>query len=194
VHRGGWNGQWRCTWATGEAACTRRREELNLHLSIPELGGRRRSTCCRLFAPDLAWAQSTWTDQWRQIVAETAKIHLLTLETGSSKPQITRLANSDLQLVVLQSNWDSNMAVQRDWLWNLCEFIRDVEATRACSCALQRRPWTNSVRRDLRRLVAAAIGHIAALQNMWLLVSPVEDTRAEHPDGPIDGVGRAAHA
>ena len=79
-------------------------------------------------------AKSTCKDRWRQVLAEASKIprkHLLTLEPGISEPQTTQMANSDLQLVVPQSIQDSYTDDQRAWLWNLGEFIRDVEA-RAC--------------------------------------------------------------
>ena len=76
-------------------------------------------------------AKSTCKDRWRQVLAEAAKIpqkHLLTLEPGISEAQTTQMANSNLQLVVPQPIQESYTAVQRDWLWNLGEFIRDVEA------------------------------------------------------------------
>ena len=79
-------------------------------------------------------AKSTCKDRWRQVLAEAAKIprkHLLTLELGISEPQTTQMANLGLQLVVPQSIQDSYTDDQRAWLWNLAEFIRDVEA-RAC--------------------------------------------------------------
>ena len=76
-------------------------------------------------------AKSTCKDRWRQVLAEAAKIpqkHLLTLEPGISEPQTAQMANSDLQLVVPQSIQESYTAVQRDWLWNLGDFIQEVEA------------------------------------------------------------------
>ena len=78
-------------------------------------------------------AKSTCKDRWRQVLAEAAKIprkHLLTLEPGISEQQTTQMANSNLQLVVPQSIQESYTPAQRGWLWNLGEFIRDVE-TRA---------------------------------------------------------------
>ncbi len=79
-------------------------------------------------------AKSTCKDRWRQVLAEAAKIprkHLLTLEPGISAPQTTQMANSNLQLVVPQSIQESYTDTQRAWLWNVQDFIRDVEA-RAC--------------------------------------------------------------
>ena len=79
-------------------------------------------------------AKSSCKDRWRQVLAEASKIprkHLLTLEPGISEPQTSQMANSDLQLVVPQSIQESYTNDQRAWLWNLCDFIRDVRA-RAC--------------------------------------------------------------
>ena len=76
-------------------------------------------------------AKSTCKDRWRQVLAEAAKIprkHLLTLEPGISESQTTQMENSDLQLVVPHSIQESYTDSQRTWLWNLEEFIRDVEA------------------------------------------------------------------
>ncbi len=76
-------------------------------------------------------AKSTCKDRWRQVLAEAAKIpkkHLLTLEPGISEQQTTQMANSNLQLVVPGPIQDSYTASQRVWLWNLGDFIRDVEA------------------------------------------------------------------
>ena len=78
--------------------------------------------------------KSTCKDRWRQALAEAAKIphkHLLTLEPGISEPQTTQMAKSKPQLVVPQAIQESYTAVQRDWLWNLEEFIRDVRGPRA---------------------------------------------------------------
>ena len=75
-------------------------------------------------------AKSTCKDRWRQVLAEAAKIprkHLLTLEPGISEPQTTQMEESDLQLVVPQSIQESYTDGQRGWLWNLEEFIRNVE-------------------------------------------------------------------
>ena len=79
-------------------------------------------------------AKSTCKDRWRQVLAEASKIprkHLLTLEPGITEPQTSQMANSDLQLVVPQSIQGTYTNDQRAWLWNLGEFVRDVQA-RAC--------------------------------------------------------------
>lgn len=76
-------------------------------------------------------AKSTCKDRWRQVLAEAAKIpkkHLLTLEPGISEQQTTQMANSDLQLVVPRPIQGSYTNCQRAWLWDLGEFIREVEA------------------------------------------------------------------
>ena len=75
--------------------------------------------------------KSSCKDRWRQVLAEAAKIprkHLLTLEPGISEPQTTQMENSKLQLVVPASIQASYTDEQRDWLWNLQEFIRTVRA------------------------------------------------------------------
>ena len=74
--------------------------------------------------------KSTCKDRWRQVLAEAAKIpkkHLLTLQPGISEPQTTQMENSDLQLVVPQSIQDTYTNDQRAWLWNLGEFIQDIQ-------------------------------------------------------------------
>ena len=79
-------------------------------------------------------AKSSCKDRWRQVLAEAEKIsrkHLLTLEPGISESQTTQMENSALQLVVPETVQDSYTEKQRLWLWNLEEFIRDVE-TRRC--------------------------------------------------------------
>ncbi len=79
-------------------------------------------------------AKSSCKDRWRQVLAEASKIprkHLLTLEPGISEPQTSQMASSDLQLVVPQSIQETYTNGQRAWLWNLRDFIRDVQA-RAC--------------------------------------------------------------
>ena len=96
-----------------------------VYRAAPEAG----HTCLTMLG-----AKSTCKDRWRQVLAEASKIsrkHLLTLEPGISVPQTTQMANSDLQLVVPQSIQESYTDEQQGWLWNLAEFIRDVEA-RAC--------------------------------------------------------------
>ena len=79
-------------------------------------------------------AKSSCKDRWRQVLAEASKIprkHLLTLEPGISEPQTTQMKNENLQLVVPQSIQETYTSTQRAWLWNLREFIRDVQA-RTC--------------------------------------------------------------
>ena len=75
-------------------------------------------------------AKSTCKDRWRQVLAEAAKIpdkHLLTLEPGISEPQTSQMRDSSLQLVVPQGIHGSYTVVQRAWLWNLREFVRDMK-------------------------------------------------------------------
>ena len=70
-------------------------------------------------------------DRRRQVLAGAAKIprrHLLTRAPGTPEPQTTRMAKPNLQLVVPQASLEGYTAVRRDRLWNLGEFIRDVEA------------------------------------------------------------------
>ena len=79
-------------------------------------------------------AKSSCKDRWRQVLAEATKIprkHLLTLEPGISEPQTSQMANSGLQLVVPRSIQETYTNEQRAWLWNVRDFIRDVQA-RAC--------------------------------------------------------------
>ena len=76
-------------------------------------------------------AKSSCKDRWRQVLAEASKItrkHLLTLEPGISEPQTNQMENSDLQLVVPRPIQASYTDDQQLWLWNLAEFIQEVEA------------------------------------------------------------------
>ena len=78
--------------------------------------------------------KSSCKERWRQVLAEAAKIprkHLLTLEPGISELQTGQMANSDLQLVVPQPIQETYTNGQRAWLWNVRDFIGDVQA-RAC--------------------------------------------------------------
>ncbi len=79
-------------------------------------------------------AKSSCKDRWRQVLAEASKIpskHLLTLEPGISESQTSQMANSDLQLVVPRSIQETYTDDQCAWLWNVRDFIREVQ-TRAC--------------------------------------------------------------
>ena len=81
-------------------------------------------------------AKSSCKDRWRQVLAEASKIprkHLLTLEPGISESQTSQMKNSDLQLVVPHPIQETYTNDQRAWLWNLRDFIQDVQA-RACKC------------------------------------------------------------
>jgi len=76
-------------------------------------------------------AKSTCKDRWRQVLAEAVKIrrkHLLTLEPGISEPQTDQMEASGLQLVVPDSIHASYKAGQREWLWNVAAFIKEVRA------------------------------------------------------------------
>ena len=75
--------------------------------------------------------KSSCKDRWRQVLAEASKIsrkHLLTLEPGISKSQTGQMANSNLQLVVPRSIQGTYSNDQRAWLWNVCDFIREIRA------------------------------------------------------------------
>ncbi len=74
-------------------------------------------------------AKSTCKDRWRQVLVEASKIrrkHLLTLEPGISESQTLQMEESNLQLVVPRPIHESYTDEQRDWLWSLLDFIRDV--------------------------------------------------------------------
>lgn len=93
--------------------------------NAPEVG----HTCLTMLG-----AKSSCKDRWRQVLAEAMKIprkHLLTLEPGISEPQTNQMQHSNLQLVVPQPIQETYTEVQRAWLCNLGDFIRDVES-RAC--------------------------------------------------------------
>ena len=75
-------------------------------------------------------AKSTCKDRWRQVLAEAEKIprkHLLTLEPAISGPQTHQMEEYRLQLVVPHPLHDSYTDDQQAWLWNLGEFIHDLE-------------------------------------------------------------------
>lgn len=76
-------------------------------------------------------AKSSCKERWRQVLAEASKIprkHLLTLGPGISEPQTEQMANSALQLVVPQSIHATYSDSQRAWLWNISDFLRDVQS------------------------------------------------------------------
>ncbi len=77
-------------------------------------------------------AKSTCKDRWRQVLAEAAKIHrkhLLTLEPGISESQTGQMEASGLQLIVPRDIQDSYTEIQREWLWNLENFVQYLKRT-----------------------------------------------------------------
>lgn len=81
-------------------------------------------------------AKSTCKDRWRQVLAEAAKIHrkhLLTLEPGISELQTEQMEASDLQLIVPRGIQESYTEIQREWLWNLENFIQCLNSKQPCT-------------------------------------------------------------
>lgn len=75
-------------------------------------------------------AKSTCKDRWRQVLQEAAKIsrkHLLTLEPGISEAQTDQMEEAELQLVIPAAIQGSYTKMQKAWLWDLADFIREVD-------------------------------------------------------------------
>lgn len=71
-------------------------------------------------------AKTTCKDRWRQVLSEAQKIerkHLLTLEPGISQNQTLEMNAHKLQLVVPKSIQMTYSLNQKEWLWNLREFL-----------------------------------------------------------------------
>lgn len=71
-------------------------------------------------------AKSTCKDRWRQVLNEAARVktkHLLTLEPSISENQTAEMRGNNLQLVVPRSLHTSYTPKQRDWLFNLNDFL-----------------------------------------------------------------------
>ncbi|MDE2937162.1 MAG: type II restriction endonuclease [Chloroflexota bacterium] len=86
------------------------------------------SGCWRLA---MLGAKSTCKDRWRQVLVEAEKIpekHLLTLEPGISESQTSQMEKAKLQLVVPSAIHASYTRSQREWLWTIERFVRQVEA------------------------------------------------------------------
>ena len=74
-------------------------------------------------------AKSTCKDRWRQVLPEAAKIphkHLFTLEPGISEDQTDQMRVVSLQLVVPKPVSESYSQSQKEWLWDLSNFIDHV--------------------------------------------------------------------
>lgn len=70
--------------------------------------------------------KSSCKERWAQVLQEAERIeekHLLTLEPGISENQTTRMAASNLQLVLPSGIHDSYTTAQQDWLMNVADFV-----------------------------------------------------------------------
>jgi EcoRII C terminal len=79
-------------------------------------------------------AKSTLEDRWRQVLSEAKRIetkHLITLEPGISENQTNEMREKRLQLIVPSALHHSYRPTQRQWLWDLREFIAMVRSKSA---------------------------------------------------------------
>ena len=70
--------------------------------------------------------KTTCKDRWRQVLTEANRIkckHLFTIETGISEDQTSEMRERSVQLVVPAAIQDTFTGDQRQWLWNLRDFI-----------------------------------------------------------------------
>lgn len=71
-------------------------------------------------------AKSVCKERWRQVLPEADRItakHLVTIEPGISPAQTDQMRAHDLQLIVPQALHSSYQPVQRQWLWQVADFI-----------------------------------------------------------------------
>lgn len=74
-------------------------------------------------------AKSTCKDRWRQVLPEAVKIprkHLITLEPGISATQTTQMQGANVQRIIPIAIHRSYTEAQRDALWSLETFIKEV--------------------------------------------------------------------
>lgn len=74
--------------------------------------------------------KSTCKDRWRQVLSEAARIkdkHLLTLEPGISENQTREMKANRLQLVIPKNLHTTYRPAQKEWLWNLQDFLQMVK-------------------------------------------------------------------
>jgi EcoRII C terminal len=72
-------------------------------------------------------SKSTLKDRWRQATKEADRIdlkHIFTLEPGISVPQTTEMQHQNVQLVLPKALHQTYRQVQRDWLWDLAQFVQ----------------------------------------------------------------------
>ena len=76
-------------------------------------------------------AKTSCKDRWRQVLAEAEHIphkHLLTLEPAISKKQTDEMRRRQLQLVIPRGLHETYQPTQREWLWDMEQFLRLVAA------------------------------------------------------------------
>ncbi|MFQ5445142.1 MAG: type II restriction endonuclease, partial [Nitrospinales bacterium] len=76
----------------------------------------------------LLWISSA--HRWRQVLSEAARIkdkHLLTLEPGISENQTREMKANRLQLVIPKNLHTTYRPAQKEWLWNLQDFLQMVK-------------------------------------------------------------------
>jgi len=82
-------------------------------------------------------AKSTCKDRWPQVLSEAERLeqkHLVTLEPSISEPQTDTMRDSGVQLVVPEYIQESYNESQRNWLWNLSDFLSLVREKQDSSC------------------------------------------------------------
>jgi hypothetical protein len=76
-------------------------------------------------------SKSSCKDRWRQVLSEAERIpnkHLLTLEPGISENQTDEMRAKRLQLVLPASLHTTYREAQRNWLMNIEDFVKMVQA------------------------------------------------------------------
>ncbi|MDE0671515.1 MAG: type II restriction endonuclease [Caldilineaceae bacterium] len=76
-------------------------------------------------------AKTSCKDRWRQVLAEAERIphkHLLTLEPAISEKQTDEMRRRQLQLVIPRNLHETYQPTQREWLWDMDQFLHLVAA------------------------------------------------------------------
>ncbi|RUR14028.1 type II restriction endonuclease [Legionella septentrionalis] len=74
--------------------------------------------------------KTTCKDRWRQVLSEAKRVtekHLFTLQPGITQNQTDEMIASGLQLVIPHSIHSTYSEKQRQWLWNMEEFVTRIK-------------------------------------------------------------------
>lgn len=81
--------------------------------------------------------KSTCKDRWRQILSEADRVkrkHLLTLEAAISINQTEEMKSGNIQLILPQKIHSTYVQKQREWLYNVEDFLKEVKERQKICC------------------------------------------------------------